>query len=307
MKKEQLKIKTSGADNYKIFKYFEILGDKYIESHLSQFDVNLLKTNWWEGLKFFFSKSFMRGRRDELSNEYLTFTIKKLEHKFNIGNDDLELAYEELKNSKEYFDKSELLKFKKKKPREKISLSIGNSNPIYKLFTTEEKVEIKPQKKKNYEKEIHLGNIEDIMMVFDVLNFISEDNNKKNIYSYILSLLEENKTDDIYKELISDKFRDISDKIATFIIRDIYLLNPEISTKGINNSLAFPIDTWVRQITDKLDPKLTNDEDRKEFLINKSNEFGYNPLKVAAGIWYLGANSLDLLIEKLKEVKINDT
>ena len=62
----------------------EFLGRQYESEHLTIWkDINL-NLNSWEALKFFFSHSFMRGRRDELSVEYYEFTIKVLSDYFNI-------------------------------------------------------------------------------------------------------------------------------------------------------------------------------------------------------------------------------
>ncbi len=146
------------------------------------------------------------------------------------------------------------------------------------------------------------------MMVFDVLKFITEKDENKNIYKYILDKLEHNKEKDIYDELKSKKFRAISDKISTFIIRDIILLNHEnenISYDSLNKKLAFPIDTWVRQIANKLKQKpFKSDDSIKKYLIAECEKFNLNSLKVAAGIWYLGANSLGILIENLEKIEI---
>lgn len=76
-------------------------------------------------------------------------------------------------------------------------------------------------------------------MVFDVLKFISDDN-KKNIYNYIKTTIQNNNTQTIYNELIS--LRSVGDKIASFIIRDIGLMNPGII--GNDYEHAFPVDTW---------------------------------------------------------------
>jgi len=60
-----------------MLKNIEFFGDKYCEKYLSDWnkDLSLLENNWWEGLKFFFRHSFMRGRRDELSDEFCEFTL----------------------------------------------------------------------------------------------------------------------------------------------------------------------------------------------------------------------------------------
>ena len=52
-----------------IIRNIETLGDRYISKYLSYWQKEELDNNWWGALKFFFGHSFMRGRRDELSNE----------------------------------------------------------------------------------------------------------------------------------------------------------------------------------------------------------------------------------------------
>ncbi|MEM3264939.1 MAG: hypothetical protein QXH07_03180 [Thermoplasmata archaeon] len=67
----------------KIFKALAEFGKKYQDRYLySQCEKEKLKTllttDWYEALKFFFDRSFMRGRRDELSNTFLERTLNVL-------------------------------------------------------------------------------------------------------------------------------------------------------------------------------------------------------------------------------------
>jgi len=132
----------------------------------------------------------MRGRRDELSNEYYHFTIKALKDYFAI-NGNLEESYKKLKEHENYFDKDHILKFKKDKnigrgnsiKHEDFEEEIVEKNPIVNLLITKKDVQVKWDNKTYPPKKISLGNDEDIMMVLDVLKFISEDE-KKNIYNY---------------------------------------------------------------------------------------------------------------------------
>jgi len=70
----------------KIMRNIEQLGERYCRKYLDSWNKEKLQNNWWEALKFFFSHSFMRGRRDELSNEYYYFTIGTLKDHFYITN-----------------------------------------------------------------------------------------------------------------------------------------------------------------------------------------------------------------------------
>lgn len=294
-------------DNNKIMKNIERLGEKYCKKYLDRWDEEKLKNNWWYALKFFFSHSFMRGRRDELSTEYYYFTVRIFEDYFFINKGGLDISYERLKEKEEYFDKKGILKFKKDK-----KIGRGNSikykgfikevaerNPIIKLLITPKVVKIEWDGK-TYNKGIFLGNDADVMMVLDVLNIVSL---QKNIYNYIMHIIVNNGAIAAYKELI--KIRAISDKIAGFIIRDIGLINLDIINKDYE--YAFPVDTWVIKIAPMLGWKGKNNKEMKEFLIDKCMDYNLNPLKFAAGVWFLGFHSLNILIEKcLGSIKLKE-
>ncbi|MBC7334405.1 MAG: hypothetical protein H5T85_08160, partial [Actinobacteria bacterium] len=109
-------------DSNMLMKNIERLGERYCRKYLDSWNKERLQNNWWEALKFFFNHSFMRGRRDELSNEYYYFTIRTLEDYFSITNRDLDNSYERLKEREEHFDKECILTFKKDK-----NLGKGNS------------------------------------------------------------------------------------------------------------------------------------------------------------------------------------
>ena len=61
----------------------EKLGKRYERKYLANWEKGKLETKSWQALKFFFSHSFMRGRRDELSAEYYEFTTTVLFNYFN--------------------------------------------------------------------------------------------------------------------------------------------------------------------------------------------------------------------------------
>ncbi len=285
----------------------ELLGERYCRKYLDFWNKERLQNNWWEALKFFFSHSFMRGRRDELSNEYYYFTIRTLEDYFSITNGNLDNSYEGLKEQKEHFDKECILTFKKDKnlgrgnsvKHEDFKKEVTERNPIIKLLIDPKKVEVE-WNNKTYNKKIFLGNDEDVMMVLDVLKVISSDN-RKNIYNYFKNTIANSGVKKAYDELIG--MRAISDKIATFIIRDIGLINLGIVNKDYEK--AFPVDTWVNKIARKIGCSGESIEDIKNYLIKKCEEADIDPLKFAAGLWFLGFHSLDILLENcLREIEI---
>jgi len=295
-------------DYKKIIKNIEHFGERYCKKYLD-LDKEKLKSDWWEALKFFFSHSFMRGRRDELSNEYYYFTIRILEDYFSITPENLDKSYEILKEQKKHFDKECIRKFKNDKNIRKgnsikhqdFKKEVAEKNPIIERLITPKKVEVK-WNNKTYNKKIFLGNDEDIMMVLDVLKFISDDD-KKNIYEYLRSMIANSEVKSAYEELIG--MRAISDKIATFIIRDIGLMSSEIKIAYEDYNYAFPVDTWVTRIAYKLGCKSKEIKEIKSYFIKKCKESNIDPLKFAAGLWYLGFHSLDILLENcLGEIEI---
>jgi hypothetical protein len=293
-----------------IIKNIEKLGDKYCLIYLDYWNKEELIENWWESLQFFFSHSFMRGRKDKLSNEYYFFTIEVLKDLFAVNENELDISYKRLLEQKEYLDSGYILNFKSDKgigkgnsiKHNNFKKDVAEKNPIIKRLITPTEVEVKWDNKA-YIKKISLGNDADIMMVLDVLNFITSHISRKNIYDYLKDSIEKYGIKVPYNELIA--IRSIADKIASFIIRDILLLNPEIKILFKDYKKAFPVDTWVIRIARKLGCKSENIDEVKEYLISRCDEFGINPFKFAAGLWFLGFRSLDILLENcLGEIKI---
>ena len=102
------------------------------------------------------------------------------------------------------------------------------------------------------------------------------------------------------------KIRDISYKIATLTIRDVGLINLGIINKDYE--WAFPVDTWVSKIARKLGCNDKGVGEIKQYFIEKCKDADINPLKFAAGLWFLGSHSLDILLENcLEEIEIRNT
>ncbi|EKQ50755.1 MAG: hypothetical protein B655_2270 [Methanobacterium sp. Maddingley MBC34] len=279
-----------------VFKNIEKLGLTYSNEFLVPLDKQSLSTNWWEALKFFFDHSFARGRSDELSIQYINFTIEALEEYLSINTENIEQCYLNLKDNTHYLDSSKIIQFKsEKKVRNCINHPefklLAVENPILKILTTKRQI-------KGSKKYVYLNNDADVLMVFDVLKLILDDN-KKNIYNYIISTIQNKNTQTIYDELIS--LRSVGDKIASFVIRDIGLMNPGIIMNDYEH--AFPVDTWVAKLAIKLG---CNGEYTKikNCLIDECLRNDIEPLKFAAGMWYLGTHSFDILIEHFGEINL---
>lgn len=287
--------------NKKIIKNIERLGERYCRKYLDIWDKKALENNWWDALNFFFSHSFMRGRSDKLSNEYYLFTISVLEDFFSIKGQGLTNAYKSLKNQNSFFDKNMILNFKEKKnirignsiKNKDFEIEISSKNPLIETLLTQKEIEVE-WNNKFYNKKIHLGNDKDIIMVLDVLDFISSENIKMNIYNYLKNKIKTG-IKSAYKELIN--IYAVGDKIAAFTIRDIGMMNLKNVSTDIR--FAFPVDTWVFKIAKKLGCENMNIENVKSFFIEICEKNKINPLKVNAGLWFLGFNSLDILLDNL--------
>ncbi len=287
-------------DNILLIKNIESLGERYCEKHLDIWDKDELENNWWAALNFFFCHSFMRGRRDELSNEYQQFTISVLKDYFSIVSQPIDRSFEYLEDKKKFFGADIILKFKKEKNlargnsivHEDFEREISSVNPVIKTLLTKREIKVKWDDT-TYWKEIYLGNDQDIMMVLDVLNFITLNKERMNIYSYLREKIIKSGIKAAYEELV--KIYAVGDKIAAFTIRDIGLMNPEIDKDDFG--FAFPVDTWVFNIANKIGCKTEDIEEVKECLLEKCRRYEVEPLKFAAGLWFLGFHSLDILLE----------
>ncbi|MCP2619781.1 hypothetical protein NLC35_00830 [Candidatus Aminicenantes bacterium AC-334-K16] len=124
------------------------------------------------------------------------------------------------------------------------------------------------------------------MLVLDTLDFISSSPQKKNIYLYFKQMIENNRCQEAYKEL--NNFYGVSDKLATFFIRDVLLLNPDIELEIEDYKIVIPIDTWVAKEAKKLGCDDKDIQAVKECLIKMCLEQQLYPPKVAAGLWKKG-------------------
>lgn len=75
------------------------------------------------------------------------------------------------------------------------------------------------------------------------------------------------------------------------------LLNPGIKIDQNYLEYAFPIDTWVLNISGRLGIKSNNIPEIKKHFIRSATVEKLCSLKIAAGLWYLGFNCLEILME----------
>jgi hypothetical protein len=284
----------------------EFLGRQYEKEHLERWKNNNLNSNEWEALKFFFSHSFMRGRRDELSVEYYEFTMNVLSEYFDTKNSYSLFKQLKIARDKNLFNTVEIKKIKSGKSNSikhfDFEERIKQKNLLIKSLTTQKTVSVEFPEGNFYSKTISLQNDADLLMVLDTLNFMSESFDKTNLYKFFYGLVKKDKIDIAYSEL--NKLSGVGDKISTFFLRDIAIMNNyDIAVN--NMKYVFPVDTWVAQIAGLLADKKFSaekpDEIKKYFFQN----FPDNNLPlIAAGIWFLGFNSLRIAIEYMRTNRV---
>jgi len=155
-------------------------------------------------------------------------------------------------------------------------------------------------------KQNEVNNGADRIMVLDTLKFI-KNLSDYNITNYVVKQLKENE-EEIYNELKDIRF--IGDKIATLYFREICWM---FDIKIKNPILIFPIDTWVKQIINRLkilDDKILSLEELKKIKDSKVKEKAIevclqndiDPIKFNAGVWYIGTHSLEILLNNLSRL-----
>jgi hypothetical protein len=285
-------------------KNLEFYGQEYVKEHLTKWKDKNLESDWLQALNFFFSHSFMRGRKDELSNEYYFFTMDVLAEFFNYSDDNLHESSLLLKKTRieKLFNTDDILQLKKvernslKHPE--FEISIKPNNTLIEKLTTR-RLDSNSQ---HYKKNICLQNDADLLMVLDTLNFISASDNRMNIYNYFNDLIIRNNIKKAYAELT--ELSGIGDKISTFFLRDIILFN-NYDFKNELVDYVFAVDTWVAQITSLIAQKEYTTADSKSVREYYNKHFSaHNLALIAAGVWYLGANSLEIAVTFVKNNRI---
>ena len=297
----------------------EWLGGQYCAEYLRCFDLNRLRANWWAGLYFVLSRSFMRGRSDDLSMRYFNHAFCIMARQFAIDETELDGALSRLINRSDEFSRERVETYIKQAPKGCHCPAQVNQPDLLRDLCphTQSHTDTFARTRAG---SLPLNNEGDLKMLAAVLRQVVET---RNIFVRVEQLVRESGIAEAYEFLLGyetvihagksralKRFPYIGDKIAGLIIRDICLLNqlpPNIGPSILNSDTAradlrrvFPVDTWVRKIARKIgwdDAYEVADEEIKDFFLDRCEN--RNPAKVAAGIWYLGFNALDLFIDRV--------
>lgn len=274
----------------------------------------VIMTDWWEALKFFLHHSFMRGRRDELSEAYYNFTIKVLDSIrksravdfFELWAFDYKLAITDFKKRKNIV-KGNCLSLEYRDEFHNY-LSEINYNILHHFI-----LPLYNQEKSQSEK-VYINNDRDLLMILDVLKFLVTKTNCEdyNIVKYSIDKIKSGEIVDLYDNLNHISY--IGDKISTFYLRNlafVFSMTNEVSKLDKKDLKCFlPIDTWISQVCEKTGiiekENMNNLQMVKENMIEKCNGI-VNPLFFNQGAWYLGANSFNMMFELIKNKNILET
>ena len=240
----------------------EYLCKEYLNS--KNVDIEQLLENWWEALKFFMTRIFYQGRRDDVSIRVEKKALEVLGKYFN--------------NPLEREKNFQALKVSSWSPlRATLQAVIGKGK---------------------------VGRGRDVDMIIDTLEFISRLPDK-NIVRYSAGMIRNNKLDELWYGLQKSKseegIRSVGKKIASLYLRDLVtILGLEQEVSNSHQIFLQPIDTWVRQITNKIGIEETRDEMKlRRMIVERCGRVGQSAIRFNEGAWYLGSRSLEILLELL--------
>lgn len=142
----------------------------------------------------------------------------------------------------------------------------------------------------------------DRLMVISLVNFI-QFNNEKNILHLLIEQIKSKKIAEAYRNL--DGIWSIGPKIASLILRDVvYIYELESYLSEEEYYFLQPIDTWVHNLSKRIE-LVNNDKiyrDEAKDITDKCFEFRVNPIHYNQGVWYVGANSLKILLKNIDKI-----
>lgn len=249
----------------RIEKFHKNYRSEFLQDRIKKKDIYLKDSR--DALFFILPFSFYQGRRDELSSKF------------------------------------------EEKARDTLNSYLKN-NDIFSVSNSNSRITNKNELKKEYSKLYELlenngvNKEGDRLMVLSLVNFI-QSNHEKNILKFLIREVESKNVKEAYNDL--DGIWSIGPKIASLILRDIvyiYELDNHLK-KPDNYYFLQPIDTWVHNLSKKIGlidkDKIYKGEARD--ITDRCFEFEVNPIHYNQGVWYIGANSLQVLLRNIKVIK----
>ncbi len=256
---------------HKLYEKDFLNSDKYKNKQylLNSIRANLPNERLKNAVFFILSYSFYRGRNDELSTRFK-------ERAFKVLNEFFEERKDFLLESLSRIDKNELKK-------------VG----VY--------ADLDSRLQNN-----GVNNKHDRLMILDLINFI-QWNEHKNITVFLEDKIKSRSLQEAYKNL--QNIHAIGPKVASLILRDlVYIRKLE---KYLNRPDDYyylqPVDIWVHRLSRKLGlvsrEEIYHEKEARD-ITNRCFELGVNPIHYNQGIWYIGTQSLEILLKLLQDVNL---
>lgn len=228
----------------------------------------LLREDWYEALKFFFGRSFMRGRRDQISVDFMNKAIKALDD-FNLKNNRPN-KFNRNKNWKEILEN-------------KLQESGVNNK---------------------YDRGMVLSTIEFILNLdgYNLINYSLQkiENCKiENIYKEIDSLTA------VGDKIVSFFLRDIACIFDLTIQNDKQIFLQPIDT-WVGRILEKLSIAQKSDIDKALSGNKNSLKRVREAIIKKCNDAKISSIEFNQGAWYLGFHAFEILFENLDKLIIEE-
>jgi len=121
-----------------------------------------------------------------------------------------------------------------------------------------------------------------------------------NIVEYAIQEIRNHRLSQLYERL--DAIPWVGDKLASFFLRDVVdIYKLERWVDGCTDAPYLqPIDTWVQQVAQAIRILAPNAELKiaRRAIVLACHNVGASPIRFNQGAWYVGANSLDILLNE---------
>lgn len=259
--------------NYQILRKIEAFSENYkslLSSETLAFKEagswDRIRQDWWFALLFFFDRAFYQGRSDILSGRFERATVEALAGSLIDSTSDGKL--------------SSLIQYQHWLQRERWK---DPDNPLWSALC--QTYEIGERKRSG------TGRERDREMVLDTLQFIVNNCEGYNILEYSVQSIKNGNIEELSKKL--HNIISIGDKIASFYLRDtVFVYELDNYLKPEDYHYVMPIDTWVRQISNKI-----GIEADAKAMATACQQNGVSPIKFNQGAWYIGSHSLSVLLD----------
>ncbi len=236
----------------------EYLSKEYLKS--KDCDIEKIEEDWWEALKFFLTRAFYQGRRDDVSEKVERTALRVLRKHFH--------------DPSKREDKFQALMASNWEPLKKDLKSVIGKGKV--------------------------GRGRDVDMTIETFNFLSKIPHKNIVGYSTKMIRDGKLKDlwtGLQKAEAQNGIRSVGTKIASLYLRDlVVILGLENTIDDDNQVFLQPVDTWVRQVTKEIGLPETEDEMKlRKMIIERCRQADQSAIKFNEGAWYVGAHSLEIL------------